>query len=46
MAASSRGLGKGLKELGGGLNSIIPQNPDIKKKTEKNKDVSRSILTS
>lgn len=44
MAASSRGLGKGLKELGGGLNSIIPQNPDIKKKTEKNKDVSRETL--
>ncbi len=44
MVASSRGLGKGLKELGGGLNSIIPQNPDIKKKTEKNKDVSRETL--
>ncbi|NMB44031.1 MAG: ParB/RepB/Spo0J family partition protein [Clostridiales bacterium] len=44
MAASSRGLGKGLKELGGGLNSTIPQNPDIKKKTEKNKDVSRETL--
>ncbi|NLJ89710.1 MAG: ParB/RepB/Spo0J family partition protein [Clostridiales bacterium] len=40
MAGSSRGLGKGLKELGGGLNSIIPKNPDIKK-VEKPENVSR-----
>ena len=38
MAIKNRGLGKGLKELGGGLDSIIPNNPDLPKN---DKEVSR-----
>lgn len=41
MAGKSMGLGKGLIELGGGLDSVIPTNPDIEKKEE---DVSRETL--
>ena len=41
MAGKSRGLGKGLRELGGGLDSVIPSNPNI---TNTEEDVSRETL--
>ncbi len=44
MSGNSRGLGKGLKELGGGLNSVIPNNPDIKNKKKEKENVSRETF--
>lgn len=40
MVVRSKGLGKGLVELGGGLNSVIPSNPDLAKE----EDVSRETF--
>ncbi len=42
MAKSNKGLGKGLRELGGGLNSIIPTNSELQ--DENNENVSRETF--
>lgn len=42
MAKSNKGLGKGLRELGGGLNSVIPTNSELQ--DENNENVSRETF--
>lgn len=39
-----KGLGRGLGQIGGGINAMIPQNPDIKNKEKDKENVSRETL--
>ena len=39
-----KGLGRGLGQIGGGINAMIPQNPDIKSKEKDKENVSRETL--
>lgn len=39
-----KGLGRGLGQMGGGINAMIPQNPDINSKEKNKEDVSRETL--
>lgn len=43
-ATKKKGLGRGLGQIGGGINAMIPQNPDIKNKEKDKENVSRETL--